>query len=93
MLPIRAWRIFYADGSEFTSDDGTWAEAPPFGVIAVVYYHVPKGTTFQEVGRDDSIYEFIGLPEGTDKHAKMGLWTDGESYWRVHDLARRAVTP
>jgi hypothetical protein len=49
--------------------------------------------TFQEVGNDVSIYEFVGLPEGTDEHAKMGLWTDGESYWRVHDAAHRSVTP
>ncbi len=93
MLPIRAWRIFYADGSVFSNDDGSWAEAPPFGVMAVVYYHVPSGVTLQESGRDDSIYEYIGLPEGTDQYAKMGLWTDGETYWRVHDLARRAVSP
>jgi hypothetical protein len=93
MLPIRSWRIHYADGSTFSSDDGTWAEAPPFGVQCIVYYHAPKGVTFQEVGDDVSIYEFVGLPEGTDEHAKMGLWTDGESYWRVHDAVRRSVTP
>jgi hypothetical protein len=93
MLPIRSWRIYYADGSTFSSDDGTWAEAPPFGVQCIVYYHVPEGVTFQEVGDDVSIYEFVGLPEGTDEHAKMGLWTDGESYWRVHDAVRRSVTP
>jgi hypothetical protein len=93
MLPIRSWRIHYADGSTFSSDDGTWAEATPFGVQCIVYYHAPEGVTFQEVGNDVSIYEFVGLPEGTDEHAKMGLWTDGESYWRVHDAVRRSVTP
>jgi hypothetical protein len=93
MLPIKAWRIFYADGSIFTSEDGTWAEAPPFGVQCVVYYHLPAGTTVQEVGNELSIYEYLGTPEGSNESVKMGLWTDGESYWRVHDLARREVTP
>lgn len=93
MLPVVAWTVFYADGSTFTSAQGSWAEAPPFGVQAVVYYHSPSGVTVQEVGNDVSIYEHIGLPEGSDEHAKMGLWTDGVSYWRVHDAVKRTVTP
>jgi hypothetical protein len=93
MLPIKSWRVYYADGSTFDSTMGSWAEAPPFGVQAVVYYHAPEGVTVQEVGDDVSIYEYIGLPEGSDEHAKMGLWTDGESYWRVHDRVRRETTP
>ena len=93
MLPIRAWRVVYADGSSFTSEHGTWAEAPPFGVQAVVYYHAPAGVTVQEVGNEVSIYEYLGTPEGSDEPVKMGLWVDGESYWRVHDLVRREVTP
>ena len=94
MLPVKAWKIFYADGSTFDSSQGTWAEAPPFGVQAVVYYHPPSGvSTVQEVGDDVSIYEHIALPEGSDVHAKMGLWTDGVSYWRVHDAVKRETTP
>ena len=93
MLPIKSWRIIYADGSVFSSYDGTWAEAPPFGVQAVVYYHAPSGVTVQEVGADVSIYEHIALPEGTDKSAKMGLWTDGESYWRIHNAVKLETTP
>jgi len=93
MLPVKAWTIHYADGSTFTSEQGSWAEAPPFGVHAVVYYHPDGQVTRQEVGDDVSVYEHVGLPEGSDAHAKMGLWTDGESYWRVHDAVTRAVTP
>lgn len=93
MLPIKAWRITYADGSTFDSTQGTWAEAPPFGLHCVVYYHAPKGVTVQEVGGDVSIYEYLGTPEGASEPVKMGLWTDGKEYWRVHDLARREVTP
>lgn len=92
MLPVDRWTIWYADGSTFTSDDGTWAQAPPFGVICVVYYR-PDGATFQEVGNDHGVVTFLGVPEGCDQPVKMPLWTDGESYWRVHDLARRSVTP
>lgn len=29
------WRIFYADGMQFSSRDGSWAEAPVYGVIVV----------------------------------------------------------
>lgn len=93
MLPVKSWCIYYADGSTFNSTMGTWAEAPPFGVQAVVYYHEPTGVTIQEEGNEVSIYEHIGLPEGSDQHAKMGLWTDGESYWRVHDAVTGEVTP
>jgi hypothetical protein len=93
MLPVERWTIFYADGSTFASDDGSWAEAPPFGVQAVVYYRVDGSTLFQQEGRDDSIFWFEGNPEGCERSVKMGLWTDGASYWRVHDLARRAVSP
>lgn len=93
MLPVERWTIFYADGSTFTSEQGTWAEAPPFGVICIVYYRPNGRTGFQEVGRDRSIFTYAAQPEGSDDVVKMGLWTDGESYWRVHDLARREVTP
>jgi hypothetical protein len=92
MLKVERWEVFYADGSIFTSDQGTWAECPPFGIQAIVYYS-PEGVTFQEVGQDDSIYHYIGEAEGCDEPVKMGLWTDGETYWRVHDLAKRSVTP
>lgn len=93
MLPIKSWRVYYADGSTFDSTMGAWAEAPPFGVQCVVYYHEPSGVTFDQGGNDISIYEYLGQAEGTSEPVKMGLWTDGESYWRVHNLATREVTP
>jgi len=34
VLPVERWVIFYADESTFTSEQGPWAEAPPFGVQA-----------------------------------------------------------
>lgn len=31
------WRIYYADGSTFDSNQGEHEDAPPFGVICIVY--------------------------------------------------------
>ena len=104
MLKVDRWVVYYADGSTFTSEQGTWAEAPPFGVFAVVYYD-PEGRKLTDrQGKDVSIYQFPGdkpthvvdvegTPVGMDIDVKMGLWTDNESYWRVHDYHRREVTP
>lgn len=103
MLPIDSWIVFYADGSTFTSEDGSWADAPAFGVHAVVYYNT-RGSGVDRQGRDVSLYHwkgptpvdvavYEGLPVGSEQPVKMGLWTDGESYWRVHDMVKKAVTP
>jgi hypothetical protein len=81
--------VFYADGSTFTSEQGSWAEAPPFGVQAVVYYHVPAGTTLQ---MDSDVYCWLGQEAGGQPW-KMGLFVDDDAYWRVHDLVSKAVTP
>ena len=93
MLPVERWTVFYADGSTFTSDQGSWAEAPPFGVTCVIYYLLTGASCVDEQGYDDSIYVYRGEAVGSDEPVKMGLWTDGESYWRVHDLAMRTTTP
>ena len=99
MLPIKSWRVYYADGSEFTSNDGTWAEAPPFGVQCVVYYHVPDPVKLQRItksGGSDDGHVFVWLGEETGPEyegIKMGLWMDGEGYYRIADLASRRITP
>lgn len=92
MLPIKSWRIYYADGSTFDSTMGTWAEAPPFGVQCVVYYHDPAPyKTVHSEPNDESLYYFQG--EGDNADVKMGLWMDEEGYYRVIDLARRSSEP
>lgn len=91
MLPIKAWRIYYADGSTFTSNDGAWADAPPFGVQCVVYYHVPPYKTLDVQPVDESVYEWRG--EGELSDYKLGLWMDSEGYHRIMDLASRSVAP
>jgi hypothetical protein len=91
MLPIKAWRIYYADGSTFTSKDGTWSQAPPFGVQCVVYYHVDDLKTLHVEGNDEAIYYYRG--KGSQRDYKMGLWMDTEGYYRIMDLAFRSVRP
>lgn len=91
MLPIESWRIFYADGSEFSSEDGTWAQAPPFGLTCVVYYHAPPYKTIDKGGVEGLCYFQSEEFAGTD--VKLGLWIDGETHYRVMDLAARSVAP
>lgn len=94
MLPIKAWRIMYADGSSFTNGDGTWAEAPPFGVQCVVYYHIYNNKQLRTIdsGREgNDIYVWEG--EGENEGWKMGMWMDTEGLHRIHDYAKKSVMP
>ena len=92
MLKVDRWEVFYADGSTFASEQGSWAECPALGVTAVVWYQ-PGGVMLEEAGNDTDVVTYIGDAEGCDYPVKMPLWTDGESYWRVHDLAKRSFAP
>lgn len=91
MLAIKSWRIYYADGSTFSSNDGSWAEAPPFGVQCVVYYHVGNFKTLDVKAVDDSVYQYLG--EADYEEVKMGLWMDTEGFYRIIDLAERSSNP
>lgn len=91
MLPIKAWRIYYADGSTFDSTQGQWADAPPFGVQCVVYYHVAGNVTLHVEANDESVYEYRG--GGACEGVKMGLWMDDEGYYRIIHLAQRSSPP
>jgi hypothetical protein len=91
MLPVKAWRIFYADGSTFDSSQGAWADAPPFGLACVVWYHEPPFKTV-DTGGTSGVVTFQS-EEFAGSDVKLGLWVDGESYYRVMDLAHRSVSP
>lgn len=91
MLPIKAWRIYYADGSTFDSKQGSWADAPPFGVQCIVWYHVDPFKTVQMEANDESIYVWQG--EGDDANIKIGLWMDEEGFYRIMNLARQSSEP
>lgn len=90
MLPIKAWRFIYADGSVFDSTMGRMSDAPPFGVQAVVHYHVAPYKTL--AGPDASgVYTYHGA--GEKEGCTMGLWQDDEGYYRILDMATRSVSP
>jgi hypothetical protein len=88
MLEIKSWRIYYADGSTFTSQDGSWADAPAFGVECVVYYHIPPYKTLQIEANDPGVYVYQGSEDY--EGIKMGLWMDSEGYYRIIDSAGRS---
>ena len=90
MLAIKAWRIFYSDGSTFSSKDGKWAEAPPFGVECIVYYHVPPYKTL-DTGGDEGVFYYLG--EGEKKGIKMGLFMDDKGFYRIMKMAEKSVIP
>lgn len=91
MLKIKSWRIYYADGSAFTSDDGSWAQAPPFGVQCVVYYDLEGRAQLDGGEHDGHIYRYQG--DGFRDDVKMGLWIDNEGAKRIYDLARLSAWP
>jgi len=91
MLPVKGWKVFYSDGSTFDSTQGTWAEAPPFGVTCVVWYHDPPYKTLDTGGVEGVVYYQSDEFAGTD--VKLGLWVAGDSFYRIMDLARRSVMP
>ena len=108
MLAVDRWEVYYGDGSVFTSDDGTWADAPAFGLICVVYYVAPDAdsSTFafrQTNAVDVSVYEWwpeaVPTPEARvdlTRRAdglKMGLWVADEQHYEVMHRATLAVTP
>ena len=108
MLPIRAWRVFYADGSTFDSTQGSWAQAPPFGVQVVVWYHDPP---YKTVDLGHSLFFFEANPQprtlercpqlaagncplnAETNPPKMGLFMDEEGLYRIQDLAMRSTMP
>ena len=101
MMPVERWEVIYGDGSKFTSDDGTWAEAPAFGVFAVVYY-TPRGKIVQKEQYDNSIYRYLPDVEGAvEVHGteaaggdvKYGLWVANDQYFALFDAIHGEVTP
>lgn len=89
MLPVESWCVFYADGSTFGSSQGSWADAPRFGVVCVVYYHVEDRRTLQVRGEDVSVYEYLG--DGDESDLKLGLWLDADGFYRILDAAGRSL--
>lgn len=67
--PFLWWKLYYADGSVFTSRDGSWLSAPAESAI-IFRAARPDGTFFMQCGRDalwwDGVSDFVynlDLPE------------------------------
>lgn len=63
---VKGWKLFYKDGSTYSSNDGAWADAPINGVQVLVVYE--NGT--DGMGRNMRI-----IHSGKDFYYK-----DGDSY-------------
>jgi hypothetical protein len=81
MLPVTGWKIFYADGSTFSSDDGPWRDAPREGVQAVTIYHEPPYRDV-EVGLDE-----YRDPLKRSRAVKLGSAIDLETFDRIYERA------
>lgn len=68
LLPIIGWRIYYGDGSVFTSADGSWDDAPSEDVQILEYVHAEPYHTLC-LGED----EYFLTP---DSSVKYGKWAD-----------------
>lgn len=65
------WVVHYTDGSSFSSFDGTWADAPPRGVVGVVGPNRDVGVELM-TGTDFYLWwPGAGGPWSVDK---AGLW-------------------
>jgi hypothetical protein len=93
------FRIFYADGSAFGSDQGTWDEAPLDGVVLVA---IKDGERVERhTGAD--YYALLGDPGETIaatsdinpllrehvKWIKHGVWTSHSNYNRIVKRSRK----
>jgi hypothetical protein len=53
------WKLYYTDGSEFSSDDGAWKDAPSDGVQAICVGHPDYG---RHVWHSKDYY--VEMPDG-----------------------------
>jgi hypothetical protein len=61
------WKLYYSDGSTFSSEDGDWADAPYRGVLAVV---VPD----EYAGRVVDTGDFYAWPRWCSMPESMDQW-------------------
>ena len=83
MLPVRAWRVDYADGTAWHSEQGS---PPDRGVLAVVLWHDPPYRTWM-----------YGTDNGNGKDYEVaGVWLAGaeipDERWYAY-LARLHAEP
>lgn len=96
------WLIYYDDETTFSSEDGTWADAPAYGVQIISERCILEGTPVKMMHmgmdyyllRDGTLMSFseVDLKDhlflGIDRAAiKFGRWTTNEIWTRIRDRA------
>lgn len=75
------WRIYYSDGTTFSSADGGWEDAPGWDVQAVVYRDPIVGWAIRHQG------DFFRLD---DDGTVVGMDVAGLLDWTVNELGIKA---
>ncbi len=68
-----SWRIYYADESTFSNEDGPPEMAPKTGVLAVCYFNIDNK---REIGASKDFYWYDETP--IYKDIKTGTWMAGD---------------
>jgi hypothetical protein len=78
---IDRWKLYYDDGRTFSSEDGTWNDAPPDGILIVNYWeggvkHTLAGHDYyylkdEAMAETDDLGPFLRLL----RVVKFGRWT------------------
>lgn len=79
-MPGLAWRLYYADGSTFDSEDGAWADAPHIGAVGLITPDVDVGREFDHGSRGEF---FAWEPDGSKPwgYDRVGIL---RYLWRAH---------
>lgn len=83
-LPIRGWRLWYSDGSTFSSFDGTWEEAPSNDVQVLEILQKPKPYRTLNYGIDE-----YKLPN--NDLVKLGAWMQEDAFYALIKKVLEAV--
>lgn len=71
MATVKSWRVIYADGTEFTSDDGRPEHAPGDGVFLIMEYPDAGGRRLVQGG---DYYFWMGEQWTTGDRADLERW-------------------
>src|SRR5215204_1437335 len=96
-----SFRIYYANGTTYGSEDGTWNDAPLDGVLVIVV----KDGERTEFHSGNDFYAMLGQDEGEDTVApthdlvtlaheqcpwiKYGVWTTHKNFERIMKRAKQ----
>lgn len=95
---IIAWKIFYGDGSTFSSKDGEWEDAPTTNIQVVMLYErwtdeqgrnkrrIMAGYDFYF--KDGDTYGSYNLGDQVRLDAKTGEWISNKDF---ADVEKRAI--